>query len=77
MQVDKPEADLRAPEGILERAYTQWCASCLKVCVSQLQTDVSEVLKSMGLEVTMEQLTADRLFSIDIALLSKLPVSML
>ena len=68
MQIDWPEAQLSAPEGLLERAGAQWAASCLKVCVSQLHNDVAEALKAMGYIITIEQLTADKLFSIDIGL---------
>lgn len=68
MQVDRPLAELTAPEGMLEEAHSQWCASCLKVCVSQLQTDVAEGLRKIGVDITEEYLTEDKLFSIDIAI---------
>ena len=72
LQVDEPEAKLGMPEGLLEKAQSQWTASCLKVCVSQLHNDVAEALRALGLSITIEQLTADKLFSIDIALPGKL-----
>lgn len=68
MQVDKPHAQLQLPQGLLKIAHSQWAASCLKVCVSQLHNDVADTLRAMGLSITIEQLTEDKLFSIDIAL---------
>lgn len=74
MRVDKPGARLELPGALLKKAQSQWTASCLKVCVSQLHNDVAETLRAMGLSITIEQLTADKLFSIDIALPGKPPV---
>lgn len=68
MRVDHPGLDLRAPPGLLESAASQWAATCLKVRISQLHADVSAAVQRLGLPHTIEQLTSDRLFSIDIAL---------
>lgn len=68
MQVDKPGAALGTPPGLLERAHAQWSAACLNVRISQLHNDVARCLRSLGLPITIEQLTDDRLFSIDIAI---------
>jgi len=66
--VDQPRAQLTTPEGLLERAYSQWAASCRNVRVSQLHRDVAEVVRKAGMPFAIEHLTEDRLFSIDIAL---------
>lgn len=68
MRVEAPERPLPTPPTLLEAAHSQWMASCLKVRISALHHDVSQVLRSMGLPITIEQLTDDRLFSIDIAI---------
>ena len=68
MQVDKPGAVLATPPGLLERAHAQWSAACLNVRISQLHNDVARCLRSLGVPITIEQLTDDRLFSIDIAI---------
>ena len=68
MQVDRPGAVLATPPGLLERAHAQWSAACLNVRISQLHNDVARCLRSLGVPITIEQLTDDRLFSIDIAI---------
>jgi hypothetical protein len=55
------------PAPLAEHARHMWLASAVDVHVSKLQTDVSGVLAMAGIPNTIEWLTDDGLFSIDIA----------
>ena len=68
MLVDAPAADLRMPGGLREAARATWLASACNVRVSGLHRDVSRLLRAHGVLHTIEHLTDDRLFSVDIAL---------
>ena len=76
MAVDRPRAATNIPPELFLHAHQQWTRSCLKVCVSQLHTDVAEHMRALNLASAMEieSLTADRLFSIDIAIPGKLNI---
>lgn len=71
MRVEQPSLELKTPPGLLEQAHSQWKATCLKVRISQLHSDVSCAVQALGLPITIEQLTDDNLFSIDIAIPGK------
>ena len=68
MMVDKPGADLRMPGGLMEAAHRTWLASARNVRVSALHCEVSRLLGERGVPHTIEHLTDDQLFSVDIAL---------
>ena len=68
MMVDKPGADLRMPGGLMEAARRTWLASARNVRVSALHREVSRLLGERGVAHTIEHLTDDQLFSVDIAL---------
>ena len=68
MKTDQPGVALPLPEGLLEHAQAVWIESCKHIRVSGLHRDVARVLTLMGLAHTIEQLTEDSLFSVDIAL---------
>jgi hypothetical protein len=68
MMVDKPDADLRMPGGLLEAAKGTWLASARNVRVSALHREVSRLLADRGVPHAIEHLTDDNLFSVDIAL---------
>ena len=68
MKTDQPCAELALPQGLLEHARSVWIESCKHIRVSALHRDVARVLTLMGLPHTIEQLTEDSLFSVDIAL---------
>lgn len=55
------------PALLAEHARHMWLASAVDVHVSKLQTDVSGALAVAGIPNTIEWLTDDGLFSIDIA----------
>lgn len=55
------------PEALAGLARHMWLASAVDVHVSKLQTDVSGALAVAGIPNTIEWLTDDGLFSIDIA----------
>lgn len=55
------------PEPLHSTARNMWLASAVDVHVSKLQTDVSNALLLAGIPNSMEWLTEDGLFSIDIA----------
>ncbi|KAK9842858.1 hypothetical protein WJX74_003528 [Apatococcus lobatus] len=61
-------AEGSAPPGLLERAHEMWKKSATHVRVSFLHRDVSRVLTMLGHEHFIEQMTEDRLFSMDISL---------
>ena len=68
MKTDQEGVELPLGEGLLEHAQLVWIESCKNIRVSGLHRDVARVLTSMGLSHTIEQLTHDSLFSVDIAL---------
>lgn len=68
MMVDKPDADLRMPGGLLDAAKRTWLASARNVRVSALHREVSRLLADRGVPHAIEHLTDDHLFSVDIAL---------
>ena len=68
MKTDQEGVELPLGEGLLEHAQLVWIESCKNIRVSGLHRDVARVLTSMGLSHTIEQLTDDSLFSVDIAL---------
>ncbi|KAL0032386.1 hypothetical protein WJX79_008625 [Trebouxia sp. C0005] len=68
MKTDQEGVELPLGEGLLEHAQQVWIESCKNIRVSGLHRDVARVLTSMGLSHTIEQLTDDSLFSVDIAL---------
>jgi hypothetical protein len=68
MRVDQPEADVSMPEGLLYAAHNTWLESCKKVRISALHRDVARLLTDINIPHTIEQLTEDQLFSVDIAL---------
>ena len=72
MMVDKPGADLRMPGGLMEAAHRTWLASARNVRVSALHREVSRLLGERGVAHTIEHLTDDQLFSVDIALACEL-----
>lgn len=72
MMVDKPGADLRMPSGLMEAAHRTWLASARHVRVSALHREVSRLLGDRGVAHTIEHLTDDQLFSVDIALAGEL-----
>ena len=72
MMVDKPGVDLRMPGGLMEAAQRTWLASARNVRVSALHRDVSRLLSEHGVLHTIEHLTDDHLFSVDIALAGEL-----
>lgn len=55
------------PEPLQSHARHMWLTSAIDVHVSKLQSDVSNALQLAGIPNTMEWLTDDGLFSIDIA----------
>jgi hypothetical protein len=55
------------PDQLAAHAKHMWLASAVDVHVSKLQTDVSGALAMAGIPNTIEWLTDDGLFSIDIA----------
>jgi hypothetical protein len=55
------------PDQLAAHAKHMWLASAVDVHVSKLQTDVSSALAMAGIPNTIEWLTDDGLFSIDIA----------
>lgn len=55
------------PEPLAGTAKHMWLASAVDVHVSKLQSDVSSALMVAGIPNTIEWLTDDGLFSIDIA----------
>lgn len=71
MKTDQEGVELPLGEGLLEHAQQVWIESCKNIRVSGLHRDVARVLTSMGLSHTIEQLTDDSLFSVDIALAGK------
>lgn len=71
MGVDQPGADVSMPEGLLEAAHHMWLESCKNVRISALHRDVARLLMAIDIPHTIEQLTEDRLFSVDIALPGK------
>ena len=68
MKIDQKGTELAGPEGLLEHAQKIWIASCKNIRISGLHRDVARVMTAMGLPHTIEQLTEDELFSVDIAL---------
>ena len=68
MTIDQRGVDLPGPPGLLEHARQVWTESCRKVRISKLHRDVARVMTDMGLAHSLEQLTEDELFSVDIAL---------
>jgi len=56
------------PGGLMEAAQKTWLASARNVRVSALHRDVSRLLSEHGVLHTIEHLTDDHLFSVDIAL---------
>ena len=68
MKTDQEGVELPLGEGLLEHAQMVWIESCKNIRVSGLHRDVARVMTSMGLSHTIEQLTDDSLFSVDIAL---------
>ncbi|DBA96718.1 TPA: hypothetical protein ACH3X1_015560 [Trebouxia sp. C0004] len=68
MKTDQEGVEVPLGEGLLEHAQLVWIESCKNIRVSGLHRDVARVLTSMGLSHTIEQLTDDSLFSVDIAL---------
>ena len=72
MMVDKPGADLRMPGGLMEAAHRTWLVSARNVRVSALHREVSRLLGERGVPHTIEHLTDDQLFSVDIALAGQL-----
>lgn len=71
MRTDQKEVDLHLPAGLLERAKSVWVAACQNTRTSEFHKDVARVMADMGLAHTLEQLTEDNLFSVDIALQGK------
>lgn len=65
------------PEPLAGHARHMWLASAVDVHVSKLQTDVSGALVMAGIPNTIEWLTDDGLFSIDIAFEVSAPVLLL
>lgn len=68
MKSDQPGVAVPLSQGLLEHAHSVWIESCKNIRVSCLHRDVARVLTLMGLTHTLEQLTEDSLFSVDIAL---------
>ena len=68
MKTDQPGVAVPLSQGLLEHAQSVWIESCKHIRVSGLHRDVARVLTLMGLTHTIEQLTDDSLFSVDIAL---------
>lgn len=68
MKSDQPGVAVPLSEGLLAHAHSMWIQSCKNIRVSGLHRDVARVLTLMGLTHTIEQLTEDSLFSVDIAL---------
>lgn len=71
MKADQPGVALPLSQGLLEHAQSVWIESCTHTRVSGLHRDVAHVLTLMGLSHTIEQVTEDRLFSVDIALIGE------
>jgi hypothetical protein len=55
------------PEPLHSHAHYMWLTSAVDVHISKLQADVSSTLQLAGIPNSMEWLTDDGLFSIDIA----------
>lgn len=72
MKTDQSQVDLQLPAGLLGRAKAVWIAACQNTRTSEFHKDVARVMTDMGLEHTLEQLTDDNLFSVDIALKGEL-----
>lgn len=68
MCVDHPGVQLPMPAGLLTHAHNEWLESAKRVRVSELQKDVSRVLRNLGNPHEIERLTEDQLFSLDMAL---------
>ena len=68
MKTDQPSVLLPMETGLLQHAQAVWIQSCKNTRVSGLHREVSRVLEAMDLPHTIEQLTEDNLFSVDIAL---------
>lgn len=73
MKTDQPGVAVPLSQGLLEHAQSVWIESCKHIRVSGLHRDVARVLTLMGLTHTIEQLTDDSLFSVDIALTGAAP----
>ena len=69
MKTDQPGVAVPLSEGLLKHAQSVWIESCKHIRVSGLHRDVARVLTLMGLPHTIEQLTDDSLFSVDLALI--------
>ena len=68
MKTDQETVDLHLPAGLLQQARTVWIAACQNTRTSEFHKDVARVMAGMGEKHTLEQLTEDNLFSVDIAL---------
>ena len=72
MMTDQEAVDLHLPAGLLQRSKSVWIAACQNTRTSEFHKDVARVMADMGEKHTLEQLTEDNLFSVDIALQGKL-----
>lgn len=68
MATDHQERDVHLPPGLLELAEPVWMAACQHTHISAFHKSVAQVLADMGQNHVLEQLTEDRLLSVDIAL---------
>jgi hypothetical protein len=65
------------PEPLHSHAHYMWLTSAVDVHISKLQADVSSALLVAGIPNSMEWLTDDGLFSIDIAFQVRMSVLVL
>ncbi|PSC74935.1 RAP domain [Micractinium conductrix] len=65
---EQPEADWPLPEPLLALGQRTWIAATKRITVSEYHAEVSRMLSAMGEAHTIEHLTDDQLFSVDIAL---------
>ncbi|KAI3429562.1 hypothetical protein D9Q98_005650 [Chlorella vulgaris] len=67
MLAQAPDAEWPLPEELLRLGMQCWMQRAKVVTVSELHSEVSRMLVSMGEQHTVEHLTQDQLFSVDIA----------
>ncbi|KAL4443822.1 hypothetical protein ABPG75_011559 [Micractinium tetrahymenae] len=68
---DAPAGDWPIGEALLALAQNAWVNTTKKIKISEFHAEVSRMLSLLGVEHTIEHLTADHLFSVDISLVAE------
>ena len=71
MEIDHGGKQRSIPSVLIQQAHDTWVATTRNVRISQLHSEVSQLLHAMGISHSVEFLTEGGLFSLDLAIPGK------